>query len=36
MINGIGFNLRRRQIILRIDEDVDARVVVLMLNLKFL
>ena len=23
MINGIGFNLRRRQIVIRVDEDVE-------------
>lgn len=34
MINGIGFNLRRRQIVLRVDEDVDARVVALTLKKK--
>lgn len=34
MINGIGFNLRRRQIIIRIDEDVDARNVAFTLKKK--
>lgn len=34
MINGIGFNLRRRQIIIRVDEDVDARVVAFTLKKK--
>lgn len=34
MINGIGFNLRRRQIVLRIDEEVDARNVAFTLKKK--
>ncbi len=34
MINGIGFNLRRRQIVIRVDEDVDARVVAFTLKKK--
>lgn len=34
MINGIGFNLRRRQIIIRVDEDVDARIVAFTLKKK--
>lgn len=27
MVNGISFNLRRRQIVIRVEEDVDARIV---------
>ena len=34
MINGIGFNLRRRQIVIRVDEDVDARIVAFTLKKK--